>query len=146
MSDFQTVFLDQLPVSDEILSAKSTSIFSALSSASLIPRLSFKRDEHFPEKSQIVIDVNSEEVNEYLFLLKHLIKSKNFRIQHAAKFLLLTRREREICNLIVNGYTGERIADQLYISYDTVKTHRKNISKKLGCKNLQELMQYRLFF
>ncbi|GAB4254943.1 MAG: hypothetical protein Kow00122_13150 [Thermoleophilia bacterium] len=44
----------------------------------------------------------------------------------------LTRREREIANLIRTGKTTAEIAQALYISTDTVAFHRKNIRKKLG--------------
>jgi DNA-binding CsgD family transcriptional regulator len=43
---------------------------------------------------------------------------------------LLTKREKEIVKLIVEGHNTEMIADQLHISRDTVKTHRRNIRAK----------------
>ncbi len=43
----------------------------------------------------------------------------------------LSSRELGILSMIESGMTTEEIADQLYISPDTVKTHRRNIRKKL---------------
>lgn len=43
---------------------------------------------------------------------------------------LLTKREKEIVKLIVEGHSTEMIADKLHISRDTVKTHRRNIRAK----------------
>lgn len=43
----------------------------------------------------------------------------------------LTRREREVLNLIVKGYSNQEIADALYITLKTVKTHVSNILAKL---------------
>ena len=47
----------------------------------------------------------------------------------------LTATELRIASLIKNGLTSEEIATYLYISPDTVKTHRKNIRKKLKINN-----------
>ena len=48
---------------------------------------------------------------------------------------LLSNREIEIIQLLSEGNTGAEIAKQLFISSNTVRTHRKNIRKKLDCKN-----------
>lgn len=44
---------------------------------------------------------------------------------------LLTKRELEVLQLIVDGYKNSTIAEKLYITGDTVKTHIRNILKKL---------------
>lgn len=43
----------------------------------------------------------------------------------------LTERELEVLQLIVNGYSNARIAEQLFITIGTVKTHVRNILNKL---------------
>jgi DNA-binding CsgD family transcriptional regulator len=48
------------------------------------------------------------------------------------RYLQLTNRQKEICRLIFKGYSGKQIAQQLYISPATVKTHRHNMLEKLG--------------
>jgi len=55
-------------------------------------------------------------------------KKKNQSIQ-------LTKREREIVRLIAQEYTTGEIAEELFISLNTVETHRKNILKKLEVRN-----------
>ncbi len=47
----------------------------------------------------------------------------------------LTQREREVLQLIAEGKGNKKIADLLYISTETVKSHVKNIFKKFGVKN-----------
>lgn len=45
---------------------------------------------------------------------------------------LLTRREREVLELIVRGVGTQEIADQLHVSYSTARTHTQSILTKLG--------------
>ncbi len=51
----------------------------------------------------------------------------------------LTKREQEIASLLHKGVTYQKIADQLFISLPTVKTHTSNIYKKCGVKTRNEL-------
>lgn len=48
---------------------------------------------------------------------------------------LLTRREQEILSLIAAGHDNQVIADQLFVSPNTVKTHVSNIYKKINVIN-----------
>ena len=50
----------------------------------------------------------------------------------------LTTREWEVLTLLAKGSTNSYIAETLYISVVTVKTHVKNICRKLGVKNRGE--------
>lgn len=54
----------------------------------------------------------------------------------------ITRREREILQLIVEGYTSQEIASTLFISPRTVETHRSNLLHKLELKNTAGLVRY----
>lgn len=54
----------------------------------------------------------------------------------------LTKREKEILALVVEGYTNQQVADKLYISVDTVETHRKNLHSKLNVKNSAMLVRF----
>lgn len=51
----------------------------------------------------------------------------------------LTSREREILELVTRGFSNQEIADYLYISLCTVKTHLQNIFKKTGVANRTSL-------
>lgn len=57
---------------------------------------------------------------------------------------VLTKREKGILKLIVNGKNNREIADQLDISIRTIETHRANIMKKLKVKNAVELVRVAL--
>lgn len=54
----------------------------------------------------------------------------------------LTKRERQILQLIAEGKTSQQIAKSLKISKYTVDTHRKNIHKKLDIKSNTGLVKY----
>ncbi|MCY1399534.1 HTH-type transcriptional regulator MalT [compost metagenome] len=45
---------------------------------------------------------------------------------------LLTKRERDVLKLIAQGYSNQQIADALFISLHTVKTHAQRVNTKLG--------------
>lgn len=54
----------------------------------------------------------------------------------------ITKREKEILALIVDGYTSSQIAKLLYISPRTVETHRSNLMQKLDIKNTAGLVRF----
>lgn len=56
------------------------------------------------------------------------------------KFDELTKRELQILEYIKRGYSTKRVADELNISYETVRTHLKNIYQKLHVHTLVEAM------
>lgn len=56
----------------------------------------------------------------------------------------LSEREIEIIKLAVGGKSSNEIAEILFISEETVKTHRKNIFKKLKIHDITELMTFAL--
>lgn len=53
----------------------------------------------------------------------------------------LTPRQRQIALCIVDGLSYQEIADKLFISIDTVRTHIKNIYKALDVKSKTELIK-----
>ena len=63
------------------------------------------------------------------------------RCQLAAQRRGLSQRECEVLQLIVAGYATDRIADELSISIETVRTHRKRIYAKLDVHRHDELMR-----
>lgn len=56
-------------------------------------------------------------------------------------FPRLSRREKEVLTLIVAEKTTQEIADELFISFGTVETHRRNILSKLGARNTAGLVR-----
>lgn len=54
----------------------------------------------------------------------------------------LSKREIEVIRLVADGMINKEIAERLCISVNTVITHRKNISAKLGIKSASGLSLY----
>ncbi|HVM67471.1 MAG TPA: LuxR C-terminal-related transcriptional regulator [Acidimicrobiales bacterium] len=52
----------------------------------------------------------------------------------------LTRREREVLDLALRGYSNADIGRHLFVSVDTVKTHLRNLYTKLGFRSRRELI------
>jgi two-component system NarL family response regulator len=54
----------------------------------------------------------------------------------------LTTRERQVLNLVANGYTSRQIGEKLGISPRTAETHRVNIGRRLGIRNVAQMVRY----
>lgn len=55
---------------------------------------------------------------------------------------VLSEREVEVLKAVAQGYSNKEIAEKLFISANTVITHRKNITEKLGIKTIAGLTVY----
>ena len=53
----------------------------------------------------------------------------------------ISRREKQVLKLIVNEYTAKEISDELFISINTVDSHRKNLLMKLDARNTAGLVR-----
>lgn len=56
--------------------------------------------------------------------------------------IILSKREKEILQLIGEGKTSQEIADILFIGKTTVDTHRKNIIKKINIHGKTDLIRF----
>ena len=54
----------------------------------------------------------------------------------------LSKRELEVLRLIAEGRTSKEIASKLFISLQTVETHRSNLMSKLGVRNMAGMVLY----
>lgn len=57
-------------------------------------------------------------------------------------YSVLSRREIEVVRLASKGYTNAQIAEELFISTETVKSHMNSIFEKLGISSRKELMDF----
>ena len=76
--------------------------------------------------------------------MERLLTSASLSTPATEKSKGLSTREIDVLQLIVKGITNKEIADKLNISLNTVLTHRKNITAKLGIKTVSGLTFYAL--
>lgn len=55
--------------------------------------------------------------------------------------IVLTRREKEVLEMIAEGLTNHEVAAKLFISTATVDTHRKNLLAKFDARNIASLIK-----
>jgi DNA-binding CsgD family transcriptional regulator len=115
-------------------------------------------DFFLPIRNKIICIIHSTEthatINSYNYLI--INKSQEYIVEQL-RFILheerasgspaeagkgLSIRETDVLQLIVSGLTNKEIADKLCISLNTVLTHRKNITAKLGIKTIPGLTFY----
>ncbi|HEX4461634.1 MAG TPA: response regulator transcription factor [Polyangia bacterium] len=80
--------------------------------------------------------------------LMHLMPSERPQVRHADGDGTkdpcdnLSRRERDVFQLLVRGHTNRRIAGLLGISPKTVETHRAHVLRKLGVHSIVDLVRF----
>jgi DNA-binding NarL/FixJ family response regulator len=97
--------------------------------------------------------IKSASANEIAEAIDTVLKDKMYlsvSMEHIAKPLsiipsdnlpALTKREKEILQLISEGFTNHQIAEKLFISPLTVDSHRKNLLTKLNVNNTASLIK-----
>lgn len=87
---------------------------------------------------------------ELMEAVQTVMKGKTYLSEEASQVLrknadadipVLTRREKEVLELIADGLTNNEIAQKLFISVATVDTHRKNLLAKFEAKNIASLIK-----
>lgn len=66
------------------------------------------------------------------------------RTESPDPFTLLSAREREVLQLIAEGFAAKEVATELAISTKTVEAHRTSLMRKLGVRKATELVRYAL--
>ena len=93
---------------------------------------------HLTEKGKVIhqIEKYDEDSGNYILLL-----SKEY-YPDIDQNKLLSNREIEILKWSVEGLGSKQIAEKLYITFNTVNTHRRNMLRKTNCTNSLELLRY----
>jgi len=90
------------------------------------------------DKTYLGPDVNITPPNGFKINSKAKLKFED-------RFLIkrkLTKRENQVLGLITQAKNNKEIAEELFISDQTVGVHRKNIMKKFGVRNTVNLIKY----
>jgi len=87
---------------------------------------------------------------ELLDAIETVIKGRTFLSEEAAEVIrksenntapLITRREKEVLELLAEGLTNQEIAYRLFVSTTTVDSHRKSLLAKMNARNTAELIK-----
>ncbi len=78
--------------------------------------------------------------------LIQIVRMYQFKLKHFLEFQSLSDREVEVLQLLANGYNNPQIAEELFLSRQTVETHRKKIKRKLKIKSALDLMRFAFAF
>lgn len=70
------------------------------------------------------------------------IKSNTISYEHLCDEYSISPREREVISLLLEGKNTRTITDLLAISYNTLKTHLRNIYNKTGTGSQTELILF----
>lgn len=80
--------------------------------------------------------------NGHNYLTFEADKALKYEKEHQSRVPKLTKREKEVLILIAEGLTNAQISEKLFISIDTVDSHRKNLHTKLEVKNTAMLIKF----
>ena len=75
------------------------------------------------------------ELGEFIYRLQHLAGLREHLNIGNDVCVPLSDREHGVLELIAEGHSNQAVADKLFISLNTVKTHARKINTKLGVKN-----------
>lgn len=104
------------------------------------------RDNEGHPKLLIGMSIPIDSVLEMAQKAQRILNENNFLHKYQSLFDSLTEREKELLKFLAIGFTNESIAKELFISVETVATHRKNIRRKLNCKSSYDFTYYAQVF
>ncbi|MCG8669801.1 MAG: response regulator transcription factor [Pseudomonadales bacterium] len=89
--------------------------------------------------------LKQDKSKEMLVALENITQNKRYVSSHVLSVsqeidIELTAREMQILQLILDGLPRSTIADQLDVSVETIKTHRRNLMRKLDVQNVTQLV------
>jgi len=135
--DFMILSEDILPLPKNI----SLNELTRLSKNTRLMVISDKKIENCPCSNFVLYSDNQKEV---LDKFQEFFFEPEDNSQADGNENVLSEREIDILREVASGFSNKKIADKLHISINTVITHRKNITEKLGIKTIAGLTVYAL--
>lgn len=109
--------------------SESEAVLIALHRGEVLP----VRADHFEQALSRIIEANSCQVPE----LDNVLEITTIRQRRDS----LTRREREVMELVVRGWLNKQIASELDLSPKTIEVHRASVMHKMQCDSLAGLVR-----
>ncbi|MFV8225079.1 response regulator transcription factor [Christiangramia aquimixticola] len=100
--------------------------------------------EGVDEEGNSIIKIKrpSSDISNTIRSFANLIEENEFLKKNISKFTTLTKREKQVMVSISKGLKQQEVADELFISIGTLRTHWKNIKSKLEIKSLADVIKY----
>lgn len=105
------------------------------------PEISF---EGVDNMGNVVINIKKVDgdISRTIKSFQNLVEENSFIKNNIEKYALLTKREKQILSIYAKGLKHQDIADILFISLGTLRTHWKNIKRKLDIKSIADVINY----
>lgn len=98
-----------------------------------------KKSENFSDKDLFILDAIKDHLSAAIYDKIYMSPShKKVALDDMEKYDL-TKREMELLNFLLEGYTNEEIIEKICISENTLRKHLYNLFHKLGIKHRWEL-------
>ena len=78
----------------------------------------------------------------FITKIERMLQENQTMLKSPQLLSALSKREKQILSLMAQDKTSHAIGRELFISEGTVKTHRRNIKKKVGANNHYEIVQF----
>lgn len=114
--------------------------------ADYTPLITFTKSPRKADDLVVRLVLRMQEFQKFSPEMEQVVRMDQFKLKHFKLFQQLTEREVEILKLLANGFNNPAIADLLFISRQTVETHRKNLKRKLDLNSFRDLMKYAFAF
>ncbi|MEX2640770.1 MAG: helix-turn-helix transcriptional regulator [Balneolales bacterium] len=110
------------------------------------PVISFTKPTSLPNGMHLWLSSSPCDLGKKAKEMERVVSMDEFKLKNFKRFQTLTKREVEILQMLANGCDNPAIAEQLFISRQTVETHRKNLRIKLDLNSYRDLMKYAFSF
>ena len=98
-----------------------------------------EEEQDFPTDHMINLLASGSKIHQIVSEILNTSNNQAVKIKESSE---LTTREKDVLKLVAHGHSNKEIADQLFISFHTVISHRKNITEKLGIRSISGLTVY----
>ena len=102
----------------------------------------FMRDENFLPAFIITIAIPIDAKHYLTNKIERLLEENNLLRSSLPAFNSLTKREKEIVTMMAKNKPSIEICKELHIAEDTVKTHRRNIKRKLQADTQYDIVKF----
>ncbi len=97
-------------------------------------------------KSQYTIETSSSNTEAVLKSFNNILSENTFLKNNSERYFSLTNREKQVFQLYANEVGIKKISEELFLSELTVRTHWRNVKKKLSIKSHADIANYKNAF